>query len=218
MLVAADGPVDAASDPEFPLPDELLAVQPAGASQAMRDAIATRADVRLVASRVSAAERVVNDSWREYLPSVNSLFAPQLLTPSGLFSPGKSWSVSVLASVPIWEGGARRGRQRERQADLDVIRAEAANVERQALSEVRVGQEAVQSTTRALESARAASQQADDVLKITDIAFRAGANTNIEVIDAQRRARDTETGVAIAEHTLRRAKLELLVATGRFPR
>ena len=218
VLVAADGPVDAASDPEFALPDELLAAQPAGASQAMRDAIAMRADVRLVASRVSAAERVVNDSWREYLPSVNSLFAPQLLTPSGLFSPGKSWSVSVLASVPIWEGGARRGRQRERQADLDVVRAEAANVERQALSEVRVGQEAVQSTTRALESARAASQQADDVLKITDIAFRAGANTNIEVIDAQRRARDTETGVAIAEHTLRRAKLELLVATGRFPR
>jgi len=38
------------------------------------------------------------------------------------------------------------------------------------------------------------------------------------VIDAQRRARDAETGVAIAEHVLRRARLELLVATGQFPR
>jgi len=56
------------------------------------------------------------------------------------------------------------------------------------------------------------------VVRITDIAFRAGANTNIEVIDAQRRARDAETGVAIAEHVLRRARLELLVATGQFPR
>jgi outer membrane protein TolC len=55
-------------------------------------------------------------------------------------------------------------------------------------------------------------------VRITDVAFRAGANTNIEVIDAQRRARDAETGVAIAEHALRRAQLELLVATGRFPR
>ena len=218
VLVAVDGPLDAAADPVFDLPDELLTGAPAGSTPAMRDAIATRADVRLVASRVSAAERVLNDSWREYLPSVGSLFAPQLLTPSGLFSPTKSWSVSVFASVPIWEGGARRGRKSERQAELDVLRSEAANVGRQAMSEVRVGQEAVQSTVLALASARAGSEQAAEVLRITDVAFRAGANTNIEVIDAQRRARDAETGVAIAEHTLRRAKLELLVATGRFPR
>jgi hypothetical protein len=37
------------------------------------------------------------------------------------------------------------------------------------------------------------------------------------VIDAQRRARDTETAAAVAEHELRRARLELLVAAGRFP-
>ena len=218
VLVAADGPVDAAADPEFSISEELLSPQSAGATPAVRDAVATRADVRLMASRVSAAERVLKDTWREYLPSVNSLFAPQVLTPAGLFAPERSWSFSVLASVPIWEGGARRGRQSERQANLDILRAEAAGVERQAWSEVRVGQEAVNTTARALASARAAAEQANEVLRITDIAFRAGANTNIEVIDAQRRARDTDTGVAIAEHTLRLARLELLVALGRFPR
>jgi outer membrane protein TolC len=55
------------------------------------------------------------------------------------------------------------------------------------------------------------------VLRITDIAFREGATTNIEVIDAQRRARDAATITALAEDALRRARLELLVATGRFP-
>ena len=49
------------------------------------------------------------------------------------------------------------------------------------------------------------------------MAFREGATTNIEVIDAQRRARDAETTAAIAEDAVRRARLELLVATGRFP-
>jgi outer membrane protein TolC len=44
-----------------------------------------------------------------------------------------------------------------------------------------------------------------------------GANTNIELIDAQREARDAETAVAIAAHGVRRARLELLAATGRFP-
>lgn len=211
VLVAADGPVDAAAEPVFEVPPALLA-GPAD------EAIASRADVRLVVSQVAAAERVLRDSWREYLPSVTSLFAPQVLTPSGLFSPSESWTFSVLAAVPIWEAGERRGRKRERQADVDAVRAEAVGVERQAASEVRVGREAVESMERALASARAAAEQATEVVRITDIAFRAGANTNIEVIDAQRRARDADTGVAIAEHVLRRARLELLVATGQFPR
>jgi outer membrane protein TolC len=52
---------------------------------------------------------------------------------------------------------------------------------------------------------------------ITNISFRAGAATNIEVIDAGRTARDNDNAVAIAEDTLRRAHLDLLVALGRFP-
>jgi outer membrane protein TolC len=229
VLVAASGPIDAVAAPAFDVAEGMKgpaydAAQQAASGETSRPAvladptIASRPDVRLVGSQIAAAERVLNDSWREYLPSVTSLFAPQLLTPSGLFSPSRSWSFSVLASVPLWEGGERRGRKRERQAALDLVRAEAEGVDRQALSEVRTAREAVRSTERALASARAAAQQAAEVVRITDVAFRAGANTNIEVIDAQRRARDAETGVAIAEHALRRAQLQLLVATGRFPR
>ena len=48
--------------------------------------------------------------------------------------------------------------------------------------------------------------------------FEVGATTNIEVIDAQRSARDAESTAAQAEDAVRRAKLELLVALGRFPR
>jgi len=40
-------------------------------------------------------------------------------------------------------------------------------------------------------------------VRITDVAFREGATTNIEVIDAQRRARDAETAAAIAEDAVR---------------
>jgi hypothetical protein len=37
------------------------------------------------------------------------------------------------------------------------------------------------------------------------------------VIDAERSARDADTSVATAEDTLRRARLDLLAALGRFP-
>ena len=216
VLVAADGPVDAADEPMFEVPDD--DVVPPGAGRNVPSAIAGRTDVRLLSARTVAAERVVSDSWREYLPSVTTLFTPQVLSPAGLFAPTRSWSVLFVASVPIWEAGERRGRARERQAALDLVRAERVNIERQATSEVRTAREAVASTERAFTRAREAAEQATEVLRITDVAFRAGATTNIEVIDAQRGARDAETAAAIAEDAVRRARLELLVATGRFPR
>ena len=62
-----------------------------------------------------------------------------------------------------------------------------------------------------------AAASANEVLKITIVAFEAGASTNIEVIDAQRSARDLETAVTQAEDRVRQARLDLLVALGRFP-
>ena len=86
-----------------------------------------------------------------------------------------------------------------------------------ARSEVRAAREAVASAERSLVSARAGADQAQQVVNIVNISFRAGAATNIEVIDAEGRARDADTAVGVAEDTLRRARLELLTAAGRFP-
>ena len=66
-------------------------------------------------------------------------------------------------------------------------------------------------------SLRSAAQQAAEVLKITTFAFEAGATTNLEVIDAQRQARDADSAAAVAEDAVRRAQLDLLTALGRFP-
>jgi len=56
------------------------------------------------------------------------------------------------------------------------------------------------------------------VVDITNISFRAGGATNIEVIDAEGRARNSDIAVAVAEDNLRRARLDLLTALGQFPR
>ena len=206
VLVAADGPVDAADEPMF---DAAVEDQPAAAR--------LRTDIRLLSARQAAAERVVSDSWKDYLPSVTAMFSPQLLAPAGLFANSRSWRASVLFSVPLLDSGFRKGAKQERQALLDTIKFERANIERQATSEIRTAREAVASTERALKQAQQAADQANEVVRITDVAFREGATTNIEVLDAQRQARDTETQAVIDDDALRRARLELLVALGRFP-
>jgi len=81
---------------------------------------------------------------------------------------------------------------------------------------VRLAQASVDSYTRVLAHARAAAAQAVEVLTIATGAFELGATTNLEVIDAQRQARDAEAVAVIAEDGLRRARLDLLVALGRF--
>jgi outer membrane protein TolC len=208
VLVAVDHAVDAAGEPVFTLP-ALTTTD----LELLRD----RTDILAIVARQTAAERVFNDAWKSYLPTATARVAPQLLAPSGLFANARSWSTSLQVSVPLFDAGQRRGEARERLALLDIVRAERNDAERQAASEIRTAREAIQAGERALTHARAAAAQAGEVLRITDVAFREGATTNIEVIDAQRRARDAETAAAVAEDTLRQAQLELLAAIGRYP-
>ncbi len=207
VLVVADAPVDAAAEPVFDLPGELPSTWLTG-----------RVDVRLADAEVSAAERVRRDSWKDWLPNGTASFQPQYITPAGLFQPSNSWAAVVQFAVPIFDGGARRATARQRDVNLELNRIDRADLERRIRSDERIARDAVQSTARALDSARRAAAQADEVVRITDVAFRAGATTNLEVIDAQRRARDAETAAAVAEDRARQARLDLLVALGRFPR
>ena len=208
VLIATDGPVDAADEPVFQLPPE-------GISDA--ELVRARQDVQVTAAREAAAMRVAADSWKDRLPEASAVVTPQVVTPAGLFADPRSWRASFLVSVPLFDAGERQGRARERQALVDVARLERESAERQAASEIRSAREAVRATERAREHARQAAEQANEVVQITDVAFREGATTNIEVIDAQRRARDAETTAAIADDAVRRARLELLLAAGRFP-
>ena len=128
-----------------------------------------------------------------------------------------SWRAQVLFAVPVFDSGLRSGERAQRLADLNAIKFERANLERQGASEIRTARDAVASTTRAFTQAQLAADRANQVVQITDVAFREGASTNIEVLDAQRQARDVETQAAIAEDALKRAQLDLLVALGRFP-
>jgi outer membrane protein TolC len=204
VLVGADGPVDAVDYPVFNIPDEL-------------GRVTNRTDIQLLIAREAAAQRVFSDSWKDRLPSLNAVFTPTVLEPPGLFADAFSWRAQVLFAVPLFDSGFRSGEKAQRLADLSAIKFERTNAERDAASQIRTARDAVASTTRAFTAAQLAADRANQVVMITDVAFREGASTNIEVLDAQRQARDVETQAAIAEDLLKRAQLDLLIALGRFP-
>ena len=208
VILAEDGPVDAGAEPSFDVP-------PVSSESSWMD---ERPDVRFQQSVRSAADRAVRDSWKEWLPSATASFDPQYLTPAGLFQPSRTWRLVFSVSQPVFEGGQRRAAERLRRAAFAEAEAALTRTTIEARSEVRTARAAVEAQERVLASARLAAQQADDVLRITTAAFEVGATTNIEVIDAQRSARDAATLATQAADAARRARLDLLVALGRFPR
>ena len=208
VLMAADAPIDAAAEPA-------LEVVPAPEDSGW---LTQRADVQLVSAEIEAADRVFRDSWRDWVPIGSVSFEPSALTPAGLFTPSRTWRGFFSLSVPVFDGGARRATKRQREIAVETARIQLTDVELRARAELREAQAAIDSTERALQHARLAAQHAAEVLRITDLAYRAGATTNIELIDAQRRARDTDTIAVQVEDRVREARLDLLVAIGRFPR
>jgi outer membrane protein len=209
VFVAESGPVAAADEPVLEVPSSL--------GSAIAAMPAQRTDLRLAAGREKAAERVVSDSWKDWLPSVSGLFQPQYVNPATQIQPAWSWRLQVAATVPIFDAGARREKRAERSVLLKQVQIGFEGLLRQAQADERTAENDVARSERAWAAARLAAQQAREVVDIVNVSFKVGASTNIEVIDAQRAARDADTVAAVAEDQLRQARLALLVALGRFP-
>jgi outer membrane protein len=208
VLMAVDGPVDASDEPDFPVPP--VADQAAPLSL-------LRTDLKLFAAEEQTAARIFRDSSKDYWPTIDALFSPSTTHPAQFFLPANSWRFLLLGNVPIFDSGQRAGTRTQREAAVEEARANLAGATTRASAEVRAAREAVASGERTLATARAVADEARQILSITNVSFRAGAATNIEVIDAERVSRDADMAVAITEDNLRRAKLELLNALGRFP-
>jgi outer membrane protein TolC len=209
VMLAEDGPVDASGEPTFDTPGPVDEAEWAVA----------RPDLQLQAALRRSSERVIRDAYRFWMPEATASFEPQVVGPSGLFQPSRTWRLTIAVTQPLFQGGQRKNLD-TRLADVDFLNARLAEdeIRIQARSEIRMAREALAGAERALESSRRAATHARDVLTITTTAFEVGATTNLEVIEAQRAARDSDTAAALSEDIVRRAKLDLLVALGRFPK
>jgi outer membrane protein TolC len=209
VFLATSGPVDAASEDT---PTEMPAF-----NDAMVDAEKTRPDVQARNRATRAAERTVHDAWADYLPYLNFIAFPFYQQPPTITTPQTGWQAEFLLTVPFYDGGLRYGQQHQRSAEAEEARLTAEATLRQARSDVRVAFEEIQRADIALDQATQSAAFAKRALELANIAYRAGATTNLEVIDAERQARDADSQSALAEDAARQARLDLLAASGHFP-
>ncbi len=210
-MLSAEGPFDAADEPVFA---DLGSIQ----GLPVANVAGLRADLQVLAMRQTAAEHVLRDSWRDWVPTVGLTVEELLSQPATAFSLPHTWEATALLTWPIYEGGLRFAQRNEREALVKEAQANLTGGKVQARSDVRIANDAIRLADQGLVSARNAARQAHEALDIVNLSYNAGASTSLDVLDAQRRARDADTSVAVAEDAARQARLDFLVGSGRFLR
>src|SRR6202050_5045621 len=187
-------------------------------NEALNEAEKTRPDVLARRRAARAADRTVRQASPTSPPYRTLSASPFYKTPPIVpTTPQNGWEAQLVLTLPLYDGGLRYGQEHERKALANEAHLNVEATLRQAKSDVRAAFEEMQRADVALDQALQSAAFAKQALDLANLAYRAGATTNLEVIDAERQARDAATQAAIAEDASRQARLDLLAASGRFP-
>jgi outer membrane protein TolC len=173
--------------------------------------------IRALEKRLDAADAADHRLWAAYAPTLQAVFQPFYQNPPSLTQPLTGWQGVISLVLPLYDGGYRYGLEQEREAAVHDAEARVEAALRQASSEVRTAVDAVDRAARAQVAAAESSKLAKEALDLANFAYHAGATTNLEVIDAEGRALAAETARAVADDAVRQSRLDLLIASGRFP-
>jgi len=150
---------------------------------AIRQALAQRADLKAAQVQVKAAERALAAARAERLPSATaSADYGGIGVPPNLRA---TYTVAATLNVPIWNGGRTSADIQQAEAAWAQRRAELEDTQGQIESEVRNAHRDVQAAAGQVQVARQNIEIISQTLQQTRQRFEAGVSENIEVVQAQ---------------------------------
>jgi len=153
-----------------------------------------RADVEAAKMRVVVADRLIDNVWLEFLPSIG--IQSQLAWGSQvLYPPNTTWSIGPVLSIPIFEGGARYGNLRDARA--------AADQARQALTAIRLN--AIVNIIQADREVGVTLARRDVAQRQRDLAYRVDQRTR----EGYLHGLGTSLDLVISAQNLRQADIKL---------
>jgi outer membrane protein TolC len=177
-------------DSDFVLSDELEYV-PLNVTmeQAVEAAYRNRPDLYSREFDIKYQKELLKIIHSQYWPAVNAYYTNTWSKPDPhsmmKIEWGRAWQAGVMASLPIFDGFAREGeiiaqKARVKQAQVDLIDAEET-----ALFEITKAQLSIQNAKEYVQSQRLNLTRAREGLRLAEVGYKEGTNTQVEMIDAQ---------------------------------
>jgi len=153
-----------------------------------------------------------------YFPIVNGSYSNTWSKPDPHSSMdiewGHAWQVSLSANIPIFDGFSREGEIVSQKARLKQSQINLVDAEETALFELTKSQLSIENAVEFVESQRLNLTRAREGLRLAEVGYREGTNTQVEMIDAQAALTTAQANYyqAIYSHVI--AKLDLQKAMG----
>jgi outer membrane protein TolC len=192
--------------PEVPAPEVDLAGQ----------ALEERPDVTAARTNVALARTRRQGTVYAYAPSLGLSGLVRTSNAPGFAGRNTIWAVTLGAQWTLWDGGLREADLREASAQVAEAVLQSRLLEMRAREEVARARLEYENAQANLVNAEQALELARETQRLTEISFRAGVATYLEVADATATLTSAEVGFVSERLRTSLAALRLLWAAGLF--
>ncbi|MEK7309817.1 MAG: TolC family protein [Planctomycetota bacterium] len=205
-------PVGGKEVPEHSARLPLLAGLPAG----LEDAFHNRSDLKIAQLRIDMQRQSIVLAESEGKPAFNLMWnfgyeypsRKEFLTQGW----GDYWNIVAVASVPVFEWGRIKARIRQEESLLKQAEIAEMDIRERIKLEVRQSVSSVQDSVVLIETQNENIKQAEEGLRLAEIGYKNGVNTQLEVMDTQM-ALDTASKnyvQSLYQYNLAKANLDLV--------
>jgi outer membrane protein len=177
-------------DSEIRLCDELSFVPySVSLDEAVRTAYQNRPDLYQSQIGIKSQQEALKIAQSRYWPYISGFYMNEWAKPdpknSTLIEWGRTWRVGVMATLPVFDGLEREGeiiRQKAllRQAEIGLV-----ETEERVLSVLTASILSIEDAVELVDSQKLNLQRAQEGLRLAEVGFKEGINTQVEVLDAR---------------------------------
>ena len=202
-------------DTDLALIDPPPPVLPEGELAELIDqALLGRPEVRAGEAAVRMARVSLALAGRDLAPSVALTGALSAHTSSGFGGNNYSWQVGVVASKPLMDGGARGGKIEAAQARLRAAELQLRGTREEIALAVVRQHLAIAEARERIAAAQQGVEEARERRRMSQLRYREGLGTGIEVLDADTALAAAEASLVNAQYDLQLAVIRLRTAMG----
>ncbi|HEY0564288.1 MAG TPA: TolC family protein [Terriglobales bacterium] len=207
---------------EFTLSDSLDDLIPLPPEEQVRElASKDNPEIAAATAAAKAAKLELTGARAAFLPGLSldylyGIDAPQFAihNPDGLRNLG--YSASATLSIPIWDWGAIHSRVKQSESRLKLAQTELTFAQRRLLSDLATRYNEARVARSELDLLDSSVHLAEDSLRLTELRYRSGDATILELVDAQNSLTVARVALADGKVRYRVALAGLQTLTGRI--